>query len=433
MKTEFHSKRSRRTRNRRSNRGAVLCTAVILLTSSLASLAKPPWSQPVKLSRSAPNAEAPSVAINDSGAMVAVWAQEQGVTYNVQAAVNLTGTWTHGVNISPAGPSGMRPDVAIDNTGVATAVWTDGRAIQASELLPSGNWSLPIAVSVVGNSAGAPQVVVDAAGNVTAMWVRTDMSGTGLETADRPAGGSWSNPTVLATGTFSGFDLVVNATGDTAVIWNLGLFTANTVIYSSDRPAAGVWSAPSVVAPLALMQGGAQIGIAANGDLTACWRTNTEIRVADKPAGGNWSSSVTLCRNSALTGFPTLAKTPSGDDMVALLSLSGFNNQIRTSVRPAGSGWTPVALLTGSAVSALDLHAETTPGGSFVLSWADDNAFKFESSTRTATTPWTPSLIGSGMLLDDFPTNLAVAGNTALAIWFGVPIQAKVASSPVLP
>jgi hypothetical protein len=150
--------------------------------------------------------------------MVAVWAQEQGVTYNVQAAVNLTGTWTHGVDISPPGPSGMRPDVAIDNTGVATAVWTDGRAIQASELLPSGNWSLPIAVSAVGNLAGAPQVVADAAGNVTAMWVRTDVSGTGLETADRPAGSSWSNPTVLATGTFSGFDLVVNADGDTAVI-----------------------------------------------------------------------------------------------------------------------------------------------------------------------------------------------------------------------
>ena len=119
--------------------------------------------------------------------------------------------------------------------------------------------------------------------------------------------------------------------------------------------------------------------------------------------------------------------------MVALLTLSGFNNQIRTSVRPAGSGWTPAALLTGSAVSALDLHVGTTAGGSFVLSWADDNSFRFESSRRTATTPWTRTLIGSGMLLDDFPTNLAVAGNTAVAIWLGVPIQAKVASTTVLP
>jgi hypothetical protein len=119
--------------------------------------------------------------------------------------------------------------------------------------------------------------------------------------------------------------------------------------------------------------------------------------------------------------------------MVALLTLSGFNNQIRTSARPAGSGWTTVAALTPTGVSALDLHAETTPGGSFVLSWADDNAFKFQSARRTATTPWEPSQIGSGMLLNDFPTNLAVAGNTALAIWLGVPIQAKVASSPVSP
>ena len=189
-------------------------------------------------------------------------------------------------------------------------VGSDGTVFLSATVATGGNWSLnafdPANGTLLRNYFPSPGL---------GMWVRIDVSGTGLETADRPAGGSWSNPTVLATGTFSGFDLVVNATGDTAVIWNLGLFTANTAIYSSDRPAAGVWSPPSVVAPLALMQGGAQIGIAANGDLTACWRTNTEIRVADKPAGGNWSSSVTLCRNSAITGFPTLAKTPSGDDM----------------------------------------------------------------------------------------------------------------------
>ncbi|MFN7995844.1 MAG: hypothetical protein U0Q18_19690 [Bryobacteraceae bacterium] len=389
----------------------------------------------MRLSRTAPNAEAPSVAINDSGAMAAVWSQQGNVTYNVQGAVNLNGTWTRGVNLSPAGPSGMRPDVVIDNTGLVTVVWTNGTAIQAAELPPGGIWSQPVAISAVGNSATAPQIVVDAGGNVTAMWVRTDTGGaTALETADRPAGGGWSGPAVVAKGTLSGFDLVVNAFGDTAAIWNLGSFTANTVVYSSDRPAGSAWSRPAVVAPAARMQGGALIAVAANGDLTACWRTNTEIRTADKPAGGKWSSSVTLYRNPALTGFPALAKTSAGDDMVALLTLSGFNNQIRTSVRPAGSGWTPAALLTGSAVSALDLHAGTTAGGSFVLTWVDDNSFRFESATRTVATPWAPrTLIGSGMLLNDFPTDLAVAGNTAVGIWFGIPIQAKVSSLVVLP
>ena len=409
--------------------------AFVLLSTTFASLAAPPWSQPVKLSQTAPNAESPSVAINASGAMVAVWAQEQGVSYTVQAAVNRTGTWTRGVNVSAAGPSGMRPDVVIDDTGIATAIWTNGTAIQASELSTGANWSEPVTLSAIGNLATAPQIVADALGNLTAMWVRTDISGvTGLETADRPAGGTWSSPIVLATGTFSGFDLGVNAAGDTAAIWNLGLFTGNTIVYASDRIAGGVWSGPAVVAPSARSQGGAQIGIAANCDLTACWRTNTEIRVADKAAGTSWSSSVTLYRNTALTGFPALAKTAAGDDMIALLTLNGFNNQIRTSVRSLAGNWSPVATLTGNSVSALDLHAKTTQGGSFVLSWADDNAFKLQSSTRTAITPWTkPTLVASGMLLDDFPTNLAVAGNTALAIWFGVPIQAKVSSSTVLP
>src|SRR5690242_12220714 len=88
--------RSRRACNRRSIGASTACVALIVLSSALASLAAPPWSQPVKLSRQTSNAESPSVAINNSGEMVGVWSQQQGVSYNVQAAVNLNGTWTHG-------------------------------------------------------------------------------------------------------------------------------------------------------------------------------------------------------------------------------------------------------------------------------------------------------------------------------------------------
>lgn len=414
--------------------GPARIAAILLIGLTGSAFGAPPWSPPVTLSQAAVFAQAPTVAINDSGAMVAAWARQQGFVYNVQAAVNTNGTWSSAVNLSAAGQTAIGPSVAIDSNGVATAVWTTTNMVQASTLLPGGSWSAPVAVSDVGLSVLAPQVVVDAAGNATAMWVRYDNAGVpALETADRPAGGNWSTPLFLAAGAPGDFTLVVNAAGDVAAIWNIGSFISSTGVYSSNRPFGAVWSAPYTMAPPAYRQGGGRISIAANGDLTACWRTNTEIRVADKPAAGSWGATQTLYTSVAVSEYPTLAVTPSGDAMAAWITYvfvgSTYNYQIRTSVRPLGRRWSKPALLTGRKENDGEAHAATTPGGSFVLTWVDSNRFTIKSSTRTAATPWSPlAIISSGS-----DTALAVSGNTALAIWMGGSFQATVSTLAVSP
>jgi len=362
--------------------------------------------------------------------MAAAWARQQGSSFAVQASVNLNGTWTRGINLA----GGFEPAVAIDNSGVATTIWSGGNVVQSSTLLSNGRWSPPVAISDVGTLVRNPNIVVDAAGNVTALWVRYDVNGAaGVETASRPVGGSWSTPLLLTAGAPDEFSLVVNAAGDTAAIWSS--FVGNAAVVSSDRPFGGTWSVPSQVAPPAYRQGGATIGIDANGNLTACWRTFTEVRSADKPFGGSWGAATTIYNNNAVSDLPVMAKTASGDDMVAFITYvfvgSGYNYQIRTSVRPASGTWGASGLLTSKNEYDSQLHAGTSAGGSFVLTWVDSNRLQFKSSTRTAATGWSSFAViaNSG----NFGTELRVAGNKAAAIWLGGSFQAMVSTLSISP
>lgn len=397
--------------------------------------AAPPWSPPTALSKSAINAESPAVAVNDSGAMAAIWARQQHSSFVIEASVNLTGTWTRAVALTPGRQGGIEPSVAIDNNGVATAVWSSGTNIMSSTLLSNGAWSAPVSLSAVGALATMPQVVTDSNGNVTAMWLRYTSGGVpSFETADRPAGGNWTAPATLAALVPQDFQLITNASGDMAAVWDVGSFVSSDTVYFSERHFGGTWTAPYVVAPAAYRQGGGRIAIDAAGNITACWRTNTVVNTADKPAGGTWSPTQALYTGSSVSDYPTLAKTAAGDDMAAWITYvsvgGGYNYQIRTAVRPAGGTWGAAQLLTSDKEYDLDLHAGTTTGGTFVLTWVDDNTFKFKNSTRTASTPWGAlNVITRG----EFGTNLAVADHTAVAIWLGGSFRATVSTMPVNP
>lgn len=412
-----------------------IAIAISLLLSPFTVMAAKPWIPPEILSGPASNAEFPRVDVNERGSLVAAWSREVGVTYNIQASVNLDKTWSPAATLSAAGQRGMELDAVIDDANVATVIWTDLTTIQASQLVPGGDWTSPVAVSALGRSASEPKIVVDQSGNLTAMWVRFDSNNMPvLETADKPSGGNWSAPVVLATGPFSGFSLAMNAAGDAAVIWNAGSFTGNTTIYASDRVFGGAWSTPAIVALSARSQGGAKIAIAANGDVTACWRLNTDILVADKVFGGTWADAATLFSSPTTTGFPEITKTPAGDDLVAFTILNGFNNRVGTSVRAAGGNWSTPEPLSSNQESALDIHVASTAGGSFLISYVDDNSFRIQTSARTASTRWAPVRpIAGGLLINDSPSDLAAQGNRAVAIWFGAFVQTMASSAPVSP
>ena len=143
-----------------------------------------------------------SVALNDAGQAVMVWARGLGAA-NVAATRSAAGTWSAAVQLS-ANEAG-KLDVAIDGAGDAVATFeqyvpgTSIIALYASKLPAGGSWGPPALLSAPGdsisNSLGG-RVVADSAGTFVIAW--TDGTTRTLNTLTSPPGGGFGPATTLA-------------------------------------------------------------------------------------------------------------------------------------------------------------------------------------------------------------------------------------------
>jgi hypothetical protein len=155
------------------------------------------WSSAVDISAIGGHAEDPEVAIDPQGDAVAIWTSVEGSEKVVQAASRPTGgDWSAAVGVSAGGALATRPEVALDAHGDATAVWQyyagGEEVIQSATRHAGSSWSPPVDVSVTGNGVSFPTVGLDADGDAVAAWIYHDGTNEILESASRPAGGSWS-------------------------------------------------------------------------------------------------------------------------------------------------------------------------------------------------------------------------------------------------
>ena len=84
--------------------------------------------------------------------------------------------WLVPANLSAPGRDATEPQVAVDGSGAAVAVWArfDGSdtIIQASARPAGGAWGPAVDLSQSGRDSKAPQVAVDASGDAVAVWAR---------------------------------------------------------------------------------------------------------------------------------------------------------------------------------------------------------------------------------------------------------------------
>ncbi|MDH6422288.1 hypothetical protein [Aurantimicrobium minutum] len=171
-------------------------------------------------------------------------------------------------------------------------------------------WSLPGAVLAQGGFGGVyiPHVVFDSSGNATALWASNDGSTVHIQSATRPAGGSWSAPeTVFSVpnsdgGVFGSISTGVSSSGNIEAVWTAFVNGyANQLVYSSSKPFGGSWSTPVALNYAISPASNAVISVDANGNATAVWLvTNAtlggrgQVQSSSKPANGSWSLSVPL-------------------------------------------------------------------------------------------------------------------------------------------
>lgn len=286
------------------------------------------WSAPVTLS--AAGAESALVAAGPEGTVTAVWllVREEGWRSVVQTATrSAAGTWSAPVSLSPPKKAARSPQIALDPQGGATVVWEEefSGAIESSSRSSAGIWSAPVTLTASEAWGAWPQVAVDSQGNATAVWAGTIDGGRirnyRIQTATRPAGGTWSVPiSISAPGHRHVQDpqIAVEPQGGATALWQRS-DGSDLVVQGATRTAGGGWSRP-VDLTHGQGRGGQHMQLVVDswGNATAIWEgyrspgPNFVIQAAKHPYGGAWSRPTNLSRWSHGFGEPQLATDPQG-------------------------------------------------------------------------------------------------------------------------
>jgi hypothetical protein len=201
--------------------------------------------------------------------------------------------------------------VAVDSQGNATAVWAGnvfrGRRLQSSQIQSAtrpagGSWSAPVSISKSGHRhVQDPQIAVSPQGEATAIWQRSNGSYLVVQGATRPAGGGWSKPVDITTGHGRGgqhLQLVVDSWGNATAIWE-GYDTRpgpNFVIQAAKHPPGGAWSRPTDISRWTKSLGEPQIAVDPQGRSTVIWAIGAK-------GGAVIQSATSVRRGSANIGI----------------------------------------------------------------------------------------------------------------------------------
>jgi len=307
-----------------------------------------------------------------------------------------TPAWLAPLAVSGSGVSATRPAVAVDALGEAVAVWeATGSIIQAAVRPAGGTWGTPVQLSLVGEKASEPRVAVDAQGEATVVW---EESGLKIRAAVRPAGAAWQAPVQLSLAGEEAVEpqVAIDPKGDAVAVWMRFGEKSAQIIQSAARPAAsGAWQTP---AELSRATGDAEhpeVAMDANGDAVAVWdifgETDKVIEASERPAvSGVWQTPAVLSDPSQQSFEPQIALDPQGDAIAVWAETEGLTNEVvQSAVRPVATGlWgTPVELSAPGAKS-MTPQVALDGQGSAVAVWErnDGTSSVIQSASRPAGT-----------------------------------------------
>jgi len=389
-------------------RRVLVATLVALLCAATqATAAGGPWSVPVRLS-GAMDADVgdgvvtPQVAINASGAAVAVWTLDDGRREIVQASSQAAAgaTWSRPVALGPPIAEGVEPrvQVALNDRGDAVAIWQGSTAkglngtfsVNVAARTADGHWSAPATLSSGSADYSSPGVALDATGDATAIWQWDSSSGTAgrwhVRAASRPAGGTWSAPAELAPLTRSYGDpplVAYDAVGDATALWSQPIENAKGgrgfAIASAVHAPGGAWSAPVAVGAAGrdFYTPKVQYAVDAGGDAIAVWesvsaRGQYEIVGATRlGASGAWAPLPAPLSDPGRNAHdPQVAIAASGTFAAAWRRSNGRHYVAQASTGPLAGGRPAPVTLSGAGLDENAVRVAVDAGGHAYAVWA---------------------------------------------------------------
>lgn len=236
------------------------------------------------------------------------------------------------IDESAKNAAGAHP--AIDSAGNATVVWSafngDDNVVQTAYRPAGGSFTAPAQLSASGEDAGLAEIGVDAAGNAIATWLRREGSDLIVQAAVKAAGGAFVPLPDLSPGggTAERPVLDVAPSGSATVVWRLGGF-----LQSSTRPAGGAFAPPVNVSsgkddPLFH-----EVSVSDDGDAIVVWSGENGpdqiVRAAVRTAGASaFGAPVAISQSSGLF-HPRPAMDAGGDATVVWVRSNGTHNIVQ--------------------------------------------------------------------------------------------------------
>lgn len=383
------------------------CLAAGLVASSAS--AAPGWSGPMNVSGAMNiGEESPLMAVDSAGNATAVWSRQRGGKLIYESAVRqVGGAWSSPSRFLGGLGAAYGLQIAVDPSGNETAVWGRhvGRSwvVQSATRSAGGSWSVPVTLSAAG--AFSALVAAGPEGNVTAIWLLERDEGwrSVVQSATRPAAGSWSAPVTLSPSKKAARSpqIALDPEGGATVVWEEEYTGA---IESSTRSSLGNWSAPVTLSADGVAGGWPQVAVDSQGNATAVWagagfsRGQTQsrrIQTATRPAGGAWSAPVSISKaGHRHVQDPQIAVSPQGEATAIWQRSNGSYLVVQGASRPAGGGWSkPVDITTGHGRGGQHLQLVVDSWGNATAIWEgyDTRAgphFAIQAAKRRSSGAW---------------------------------------------
>src|SRR5437867_4000312 len=186
------------------------------------------WGAPVTVEAKPGWASEPKIAVDRSGDAIAIWSQEDGLQYNVWANRYASGWgWEGPVLIETTANDAIELDVSVDPAGNGVAVWAQWSGVTSifniwtNRYELGTGWGTATTVDVLPGTARVPQVVMDSTGIATVVWAQEDSGWSNIYAARYIPGSGWATPTVIETspGYANYPNLAEDPQGNVTVVW----------------------------------------------------------------------------------------------------------------------------------------------------------------------------------------------------------------------
>lgn len=363
----------------------------------------------------------------------------EGTSYGSDETFALPGTaapatagWLAPLELVPEAKYSTGQQVGTDARGDATVIWETCCAqsvVQATARPAGGNWQLPITLSEMGRPPWEPDIAVAPDGEAVAVWDNWDSGQGTIQSASRPAGGSWQPSVTLSEPGAPGESawlpkVAVDPRGDAIVVWQRSNSSGDDIIQSSFRAADGAWEKPVNLSEAGENANAAQVALDPNGDAVAVWNrfngSNWVVQSASRPSGGTWQQPVHLSEGGDSSEGPQVAVDPRGDAAAVWEHHTEGGELIQGTSRPAGGSWQEPVNLSEPAENTLEPHIGLDAAGDAVMTWerSYDGGEIIQTSYKPAGGSWQQAVNLSAPGASAYRQHVSVdPRGEAVAIW----------------